>query len=266
MPKQSRQDPQPAVLSREQIRQGIRTIDRRTMELEQFDFSVPEALDARSAALLATIRSNLATIFGPGTIEHQNFDIYGLFDPSAVRDRGPFMDHHPEDYVPAYQAGVKSALESLRAAKKYLAERLEDSGDSDQARSARALKDLNLHPQIAQSIEKKFADGHYADAIETACKVLNNLVQNKAGVFDIDNTKLMQRVFARDKPLLSFNDLANDDLKNEQQGMMFLFAGAMQGLRNPRAHRVIEDHVDMAVEAIAFISLLAKYLDSSQKL
>jgi len=46
---------------------------------------------------------------------------------------------------------------------------------------------------------------------------------------------------------------------------MWLFSGAVMGIRNPRAHKLIEDDPERAIEFIAFISLLAKLLDSATK-
>ncbi len=47
--------------------------------------------------------------------------------------------------------------------------------------------------------------------------------------------------------------------------MMFLYAGAMLTMRNPRAHELIEDDPEKALEYIAFISLLAKSLDKMDR-
>jgi hypothetical protein len=44
-----------------------------------------------------------------------------------------------------------------------------------------------------------------------------------------------------------------------------LFSGAVAGLRNPRAHRLIKDDAERALEFIAFVSLLAKLLDEAKK-
>lgn len=44
-----------------------------------------------------------------------------------------------------------------------------------------------------------------------------------------------------------------------------LFAGAVAGLRNPRAHALIQDDPERALEFIAFVSLLAKLLDGARK-
>jgi len=44
-----------------------------------------------------------------------------------------------------------------------------------------------------------------------------------------------------------------------------MFGGAVAGLRNPRAHKIIKDDPEMALEFIAFVSLLAKLVDKSTK-
>jgi hypothetical protein len=46
---------------------------------------------------------------------------------------------------------------------------------------------------------------------------------------------------------------------------MMMFSGAVAGLRNPRAHRLINDDPERALEFVAFVSLLAKLLDGAKK-
>ena len=46
---------------------------------------------------------------------------------------------------------------------------------------------------------------------------------------------------------------------------MMMLSGAVAGLRNPRAHRLIKDDAERALEFIAYISLLAKLVDEAQK-
>lgn len=258
--------PQPATFTADQMRQGIRELERRLKELKEVDFSNFILVDEnRLKALAASVNATLASVFPPGTTEHTNFYIGSLWRASvAISDYGSRQSIASESLA-GWKEGFAYGVAKLEAAIKYLKEKLEDMGETTGGRASIALQNLSLHPTIQSAVQKKFADGHYADAIETACKILNNLVQNKSGVFDIDNSKLMQKVFSRDNPILKFNDGSSEDLKNEQQGMMFLFCGAIQGLRNPRAHRVIDDHPEMALEALCFISMLAKYLDATNK-
>jgi uncharacterized protein (TIGR02391 family) len=75
----------------------------------------------------------------------------------------------------------------------------------------------------------------------------------------------MERVFNPSNPVLRFNDLAHDSDRDEQRGYMMLFSGAVAGLRNPRAHKLIQDDAERALEFIAFVSLLAKLLDGAEK-
>jgi uncharacterized protein (TIGR02391 family) len=71
-------------------------------------------------------------------------------------------------------------------------------------------------------------------------------------------------VFSPKAPILKYNDQTNESERSEQQGMMFLFAGAMLALRNPRAHGLVQDHPENAVEYLSVLSMLAKSLDRTK--
>jgi uncharacterized protein (TIGR02391 family) len=110
-----------------------------------------------------------------------------------------------------------------------------------------------------------FRDGHYANAVEDACKMLDAFVKMRSGRSDRSGTELMQEVFSAKNLVLKFNGLQTDTDRSKQQGMMFLFAGAMLALRNPRAHELMKDDPEQALEYIAFLSMLAKSLDRATK-
>lgn len=86
-----------------------------------------------------------------------------------------------------------------------------------------------------------------------------------SGIDDKDGTALMEYVFSPKNPVLKFNKLSDTSEMDEQKGFMMLFSGAVAGLRNPRAHKIIKDDPEMALEFIAFISLLAKLADRTTK-
>jgi len=122
-----------------------------------------------------------------------------------------------------------------------------------------------LHPAIEQAAGQLFRDGHYANAVEDAVKALNELVRLNSGIDDKDGSALMEFIFSPKNPVLKFNNLSDTSEIDEQKGFMMMFSGAVTGLRNPRAHKIIKDDAEMALEFIAFISLLAKLADRAGK-
>jgi uncharacterized protein (TIGR02391 family) len=132
-------------------------------------------------------------------------------------------------------------------------------------RARQTLAGLDLHPELARTVVTLFNDGHYSNAVEDACKILDGLVKIRSGRDDLSGTDLMQTVFSPKNPILKFNDLRTETDRSEQQGMMFLFAGAMLALRNPRAHGILQDEPDTALEYIGLVNLLARALDRSTR-
>ena len=123
-----------------------------------------------------------------------------------------------------------------------------------------------MHPEIRRVSEKVFKDNHYAEAIFNAFKRVNNLVKEKSGKRDLDGKDLMLTVFSRNNPILKFNNLVSRTDQDEQEGFMHLFAGAIMGIRNPKAH---EDIVQLdkikTLEYLSFASLLCRRLDDTSK-
>jgi uncharacterized protein (TIGR02391 family) len=140
----------------------------------------------------------------------------------------------------------------------------EREGDQLGDRVVRAYRDLDLHPEIGRAANELYLDGHYANAVEDAVKALNGLVRLRSGEA-LDGMPLMQKVFSPNAPVLQFNAMSDQSDKDEQLGFMMMFRGAVAGLRNPRAHRLIKDDPERALEFIAFVSLLAKLLDGAKK-
>ena len=164
-----------------------------------------------------------------------------------------------------YKLGIEQAISNLRTVLELFEEQIGDLGVSPAGRALKALGELELHSEIERAAGKLFRDGHYANAVEDACKVLDGLVKIRSGKHDLSGTELMQTVFSPKNPILRFNELKTPTDQSEQQGMMFLYAGAMLAFRNPRAHQIIEDDPEKALEYIGFLSLLAKSLDDAKR-
>ena len=164
-----------------------------------------------------------------------------------------------------YRRSIQQAISTLKTIIELFREKLQDLGDSPEGRANRAFAELDIHPELARAVGKLFHDGHYANAIEDACKVIDGLVKIRSGRSDLGGTDLMQTVFSPKTPVLRFNALQTETDRSEQQGMMFLYAGAMLALRNPRAHALIQDDPEQALEYLGFLSLLAKALDRAER-
>lgn len=118
-----------------------------------------------------------------------------------------------------------------------------------------------LDPDLIAATRKLFADQHYARAVEEAFKCLNATVKVRSGLVRGDGADLMFRAFDPDRPILRFNRLRSVTDRDEQTGLRYLMAGAMTGLRNPRAHdHRIEDAPQGALEMLVLASFLMRML------
>lgn len=195
-------------------------------------------------------------IFDPNTFEYKS--LTNVFPRTTVSQGFGFQLQNE------FEEDRKEAIALLRGQIGLMKEQLGDDGDTRADRPIRAYSNLDLHPEIARAASDLYRDGHYANAIEDAVKALNGLVRLRSGV-ELDGTALMQKVFSPNTPLLQFNPLADPSDKDEQLGFMMMFSGSVAGLRNPRAHKLIKDDPERALEFIAFVSLLAKLLDGAKR-
>lgn len=260
----SRPEPQSAILSSPQKREAIRKIERRIAEVEAFDpNSVLDPRDPRISVIEKKLEEMLASIFGYGTIEYNryHYQITHLDRTPIVLGRGPSL----HQVVEKLNEGKLAILIHLRELVAQFSEDLEDQNLTPETHALRAQEGLELHSEIQQAAGHLFRDGHYANAIEDAVKALNALVRLRSGVDDKDGSHLMEFVFSPGNPVLKFNSLADQSERDEQKGFMMMFSGAVAGLRNPRAHKIIKDEPESALEFIAFISLLAKLVDKARK-
>jgi uncharacterized protein (TIGR02391 family) len=74
----------------------------------------------------------------------------------------------------------------------------------------------------------------------------------------------MRTAFSLNNPVIVFDDLSTDTGKNIQQGYMEIFAGAMIGIRNPKAHGNIEITENRAKHFIYLASLLMQKIYESR--
>lgn len=123
-----------------------------------------------------------------------------------------------------------------------------------------------VHYSISSISKQKIIDGYYADAVESAMKAVNARVKRICLLHrneEKDGVKLMQYVFSVNNPLLKFEDINTESGQNVQTGYMQMFAGAIQGLRNPKAHDNLYITKESAMKQIVFASLLMDKIDEA---
>lgn len=121
-----------------------------------------------------------------------------------------------------------------------------------------------LHPSVTGVAKDRFDSGYYADAVEAALKALNVEIKkiyiSHAGK-ELDGVPLMRQAFRVDNPVIVLDDLGTETGRSIQQGYMDLFAGAIAGIRNPKAHDNLVIEEERAIHHLFVTSLLFHKLD-----
>ena len=253
-----------ANLSYEEMKNALPKIERRINELEAFDIeTVHKQFDPNVKALETKLEQLLLDIYDPETVEYDNY--HWMLTNIDCQHMNMMHETPLHEVLESINENIPRAISTLKTIRDYFTETLEDAGISGSQKPIKAYEGLELHPAIARAADSLFKDGHYASAVEDAMKALNGLVRLNSGIDDKDGTQLMETVFSPKNPVLKINGLADQSDMDEQKGFMNLFSGAVSGLRNPRAHKIIKDDPEMALDFIAFISLLAKFADKASK-
>jgi uncharacterized protein (TIGR02391 family) len=241
---------------------AIRKLERRLEQLRKVDpkSNAGDDFTVMAETVCTPLNATLIEIFGPHTNELDRAQVI----PDNFLPAYYYEGMSRADFVDAFNNGLNLATSRIETELSILRERVDDGAPDSVAAALRAYGGLDLHADIAAAAGQLFRDGHYSNAIEDAVKALNALVRYRSGL-ELDGSNLMEAAFAPKNPVLSFNDLTDQSDLDEQRGFMQMFSGAVAGLRNPRAHKLIKDDPERALEFIAFISLLAKLASAAKK-
>jgi len=168
------EQPQPANVTPGHMKRAIPILKRRIAELEEIDVNtVQERGEPRFDALEQKIDSTLVDIFGNNTVEYRRFSIHGL-DKTGLYLMSEAPLHEVKE---GYKRGIQQAVSTLKTIVELFEEKVGDLGERPDGRALKAFGALDIHPEIDRAVAKLFRDGHYANAVEDACKVLDGLVK-----------------------------------------------------------------------------------------
>jgi uncharacterized protein (TIGR02391 family) len=247
--------------SPEEIDAATAKLRRRLDELKKLDVAAAYLNNTGAEeVVIDNVRATLREVFGANSPEfhdHGSLSFWHLAGVSYDRATTARELQKGQTRVIAIVNGLIGRLEEKRS---------DLSSDSNGARAPSTYFDrLNLHPRIREVSRDLFLDGHAWEAVFAASKALINYVKERSGRHELDGMPLVQTVFSKNNPLLMFNDLADKTDFDEQEGMMHLFEGAVQAIRNPGGHSFPEGPEQRAIEYISFLSLLAYRLQDAKR-
>jgi hypothetical protein len=153
-------------------------------------------------------------------------------------------------------------MQGILAARTRLAEILGPAGPSLSARS--------LHPLVWNAAAALYDGGHRRNAVTTAWLVLEQNLKAKLGVNDLTGKDLVDQAFSRDapkpgRPRLRFLDFQarTEDWTSAHSGAGNFARGCVQRIRNLSDHRTDEPSEAVALEQLAALSLLARWIDEA---
>jgi uncharacterized protein (TIGR02391 family) len=245
----------------DEINGAIQKLKRRVVEVQglkglRYD-------DQRNKNATQGIRTTILEIFGPNSPEYGAHKYHEIYYRGVVESLGL---RGPQGLQAGFEAGIPQTLAMLEGLVGRLDENLADLQIDPGARARSAFESMDLHPRIANACSDLYRDGHCKQAVLEASIALVNYVKERSRQHSLDGSKLMTTVFSANNPLLAFNELKDNTDKDEQEGFMHLFMGAVLALRNPRAHALFDDSPEMALDYIAFLSMLARRLDGARRI
>lgn len=124
-----------------------------------------------------------------------------------------------------------------------------------------------MHPVVWGAASRLWRDRHFREAVGAAAEAVALLVKTRTGRNDVADTALWQEAFsdkepAPGKPRLRWpGDPANRDVSSMNGGLRFYAPGVQMTIRNSVAHGAGQLDEQDAVERLAALSLLARWVD-----
>ena len=125
----------------------------------------------------------------------------------------------------------------------------------------------DLHPVIWNAASEMWRIEKYRAAVASAAAFLNAHIQAKSMRADLSDKELMSQVFSSDKatpgrPRLRWNGQGTGQtITSMRNGIIAYAQGVSMTIRNPATHETKERSRQVALEQLAALSLLARWVD-----
>lgn len=129
-----------------------------------------------------------------------------------------------------------------------------------------------LHSIVWGAASKLWDSGHYSQAVQRAATLLNAEVQERVDRHDVSDVRLMNEVFSSAPPSEGKARLrwpgSDDDLTvvSLRDGIRAYAAGCYQAIRNPTTHSSHDLDRQVALEQLAALSVLMRWIDQCDTL
>jgi uncharacterized protein (TIGR02391 family) len=122
-----------------------------------------------------------------------------------------------------------------------------------------------LHPSIWGPAGKLWRDGHFRSAVHSAAEALTAQLRTRVGQPGLDATALYGKIFSERDPLLQWpGDPTDLTVKSMRAGLGKYATGVNMTVRNTAAHGTAEMSAQDAMERLAALSLLARWIDECE--
>lgn len=173
------------------------------------------------------------------------------------------------DPIAAWHTITKPVLEpdDILSACSQMVGRLEALTRTAEAEASPHIGAEAMHPLIWGAASRLWRDAHYREAVATAAEMLIAHVKVRTLRNDVSETALWQEAFsdktpAPGKPRLRWlGDPSNRDVKSMNDGLRQLTPGVQMTIRNSATHDTGQMPEQLALERLATLSLLARWVD-----
>lgn len=136
--------------------------------------------------------------------------------------------------------------------------------------SAPTMSADSLHPLIWEAASKLWLGKHHGQAVQRSATFLNAHLQDLTGRRDVSDSALMAETFSANparpgKPRLRWpGDDADLTVKAMRAGLLQFSQGCFMAIRNPATHSTAELTPQEALEQLAILSTLARWIDQCE--